>query len=232
MGCYFGEKRKAKSEWRTAKVRYDGGVDDVTAFILAGGRSTRMGTDKALLSVGQQTLLERALHTAAAVARTVLIVGPHDRYAPYGDVVEDIFPDCGPLGGIHAALCMTQTDLNLMLSVDTPLMTSDFLIWLLEQARASRELIVVPEALGGLQPLAAVYHRPLRAVAEHALKSGDYKIDHLFPLVPTRYISDAEIRAAGFSPTVFRNVNTFGEYEDLVQQAEPLGARKTESNGE
>jgi molybdopterin-guanine dinucleotide biosynthesis protein A len=191
-----------------------------------------MGTDKALLSVGQQTLLERALHTAAAVARTVLIVGPHDRYAPYGDVVEDIFPDCGPLGGIHAALCMTQTDLNLMLSVDTPLMSSDFLVWLLEQARASHELILVPEALGGLQPLAAVYHRPLRAVAEQALKRGDYKIDHLFPLAPTRYISESEIRAAGFSPTVFRNVNTFGEYEGLVQQADALGARGKESNGE
>lgn len=190
-----------------------------------------MGTDKALLSVGQQTLLERALRTAAAVARTVLIVGPHERYAPFGDMVEDVFPDCGPLGGIHAALCMTQTDLNLMLSVDTPLMSSDFLVWLLEQARASSELIVVPEAQGGLQPLAAVYHRRLRAVAEQALKSGDYKIDHLFPLAPTRYISEAEIRAAGFSPMVFRNVNTLEEYENLLREAEALGVRGTESNG-
>jgi molybdopterin-guanine dinucleotide biosynthesis protein A len=215
----------AKSEWRTAEVRYDVGVDDVTAFILAGGHSSRMGSDKALLTVGNQTLLERALHTAAAVANTVFIAGQRDRYAQYGDVVEDVFPDCGPLGGIHAALCITRTELNLMLAVDTPSVGPDFLSWLLEQARASSELVVVPEALGGLQPLAAVYHRSLRAVAEQALRRGDYKIGHLFSLAPTRYISEAEIHAAGFSPMLFRNVNTFGEYEDLVQKEDALRVR-------
>jgi molybdopterin-guanine dinucleotide biosynthesis protein A len=200
-------------------------VDDVTAFILAGGQSSRMGSDKALLTVGNQTLLERALHTAAAVANTVFIAGPRDRYAQYGDVVEDVFPDCGPLGGIHAALCITQTELNLMLAVDTPSIGPDFLAWLLQQARASGELAVVPEALGGLQPLTAIYHRPLRVMAEQALKSGDYKIGHLFSLVPTRHISEAEIRAAGFSPMLFRNVNTVEEYEDLVQQEDVLRVR-------
>jgi molybdopterin-guanine dinucleotide biosynthesis protein A len=208
-----------------SEVRYDVGVDDVTAFILAGGRSSRMGTDKALLPLGQQTMLERALHTAARVANSVFIVGPRDRYARYGDVVEDIFPDCGPLAGIHAALCITKTELNLMLSVDTPSIGPDFLAWLLEQARASSELIMVPEALGGLQPLAAVYHRSVRDVAEQALKRGDYKIGQLFSLAPTRSISEAEIRAAGFSPILFRNVNTFEEYEDLVQKEDALRVR-------
>ena len=90
-----------------------------------------MGTDKALLSLGKQTLLERALDAAAIVANTVFIVGPRERYSRYGNVVEDVFPDCGPLGGIHAALCITQTELNLMLSVDTHMMGPDFLAWLL-----------------------------------------------------------------------------------------------------
>jgi molybdenum cofactor guanylyltransferase len=204
---------------------YDVGVDDVTAFILAGGRSSRMGSDKALLTVGKQTLLERALRIAAAVADTVLIAGPRARYGQYGQVVEDIFPDCGPLGGIHAALCITKTELNLMLSVDTPSIGADFLTWLLQQARASRELAVVPEALGGLQPLAAVYHRSLRAMAAEALKRGDYKIDHLFSLAPTRYLSEAEICAAGFSPMLFRNVNTLEEYGDLVRKENTLRVR-------
>jgi molybdopterin-guanine dinucleotide biosynthesis protein A len=198
---------------------------DVTAFVLAGGRSTRMGSDKALLTVGKQTLLERALQTAAAVANQVFIAGSRDRYAQYGDVVEDIFPDCGPLGGIHAALCITKTDLNLMLSVDTPSISSDFLCWLMQQARASSELMVVPDALGGLQPLAAIYRRRLRAVAEEALKRGDYKIGHLFALATTRYISENEICAAGFSPMLFRNVNTVEEYEDLVTKEDALRVR-------
>src|SRR5208337_4919058 len=115
----------------------------MTTFILAGGRSSRMGFDKAFLSFRNQTLLARAMETAAAVAGKVVIVGPRDRYALYGDVVEDIYSGCGPLGGIHAALSATGTDFNLILSVDMPLMNTEFLGWLLDQAQNATELIVV-----------------------------------------------------------------------------------------
>jgi ABC-type transporter Mla maintaining outer membrane lipid asymmetry ATPase subunit MlaF/molybdopterin-guanine dinucleotide biosynthesis protein A len=175
-----------------------------------------MGSDKALLSFGGETLLARALKIAA-VADKVVIAGPRERYANFGEVVEDVYPDCGPLGGIHAALGATQTDLNLMLSVDMPLMSVKFVSWLLRQARSATEQVVVPDALGGLQPLCAVYRRAVRPAVEDALKRGDYKIGHVFQSVATRYLSEAEIRAAGFSPELFRNVNTTEEYKTLVQ---------------
>lgn len=176
----------------------------------------RMGSDKALLSFGGQTLLERALQTAAAVAERIVIVGPKERYAAFGDIIEDVYAGCGPLAGIHAALGATNTDLNLMLSVDMPLMTSNFLAWLLQKAEAAEELIVVPDALGGLQPLCAVYRRQVHRIAEQALQNGDYKIGKLFPLVPTRYLSGQEITASGFSITIFSNVNTREEFEELM----------------
>ncbi len=201
-------------------------MESVTAFILVGGRSSRMGADKALLGFRDQTLLSSALLTAAAASDKVVLVGPRERYATYGDVVEDVYRDCGPLGGIHAALCATETDLNLVLSVDMPLMIAEFLRWLLEQARNASELIVVPDALGGPQPLCAIYHRRLHALAAQALKDGDYKIGHLFPRVPTRYVSEAEIREAGFSPRIFRNVNTVEEYEALVREEEDAAVGK------
>jgi molybdopterin-guanine dinucleotide biosynthesis protein A len=174
-----------------------------------------MGSDKALLSFGGQTLLERALQTAAAVAERIAIVGPRERYARFGEVIEDAYADCGPLAGIHAALGATTTDLNLMLSVDMPLMTASFLGWLLQTAKAAEELIVVPDALGGLQPLCAVYRRQVRGIAEQALQNGDYKIGKLFALMPTRYLSEQEIVANGFSTTIFSNVNTRDEFEAL-----------------
>jgi molybdenum cofactor guanylyltransferase len=177
-----------------------------------------MGADKALLPFRDQTLLARALATAGAVAGKVVIVGPRERYAAYGEVVEDVYAGCGPLAGIHAALCATVTDLNLVLSVDMPLMSSDFLRWLVNQAGNTIDLIVVPDALGGQQPLCAVYRRAVGAVAEQALKDGDYKVGHLFSRVPTGCISEAEIRSAGFSPQIFRNVNTTAEYEALVKE--------------
>lgn len=187
-------------------------------FVLAGGRSSRMGSDKALLEFGGVTLLERALQTGHAMAEKVYIVGPRARYGRFGDVIEDVFPECGPLGGIHAALSATETELNLMLSVDMPLMTPEFLEWLVRHAQAARELVVVPDAHGGLQPLCATYRRQARAAAEEALKRGDYKISHLFAAVPTHQITLPAIVAAGFSPEIFRNVNTAAEYEELVRQ--------------
>jgi molybdopterin-guanine dinucleotide biosynthesis protein A len=167
-----------------------------------------MGSDKALLWVGDRTLLERALATAASVATRVCIVGPKERYAAYGEIIEDIHSGCGPLGGIHAALAATKTELNLMLSVDMPLMTSEFLQWLLEQANAASELIVVPEAAGGTQPLCAVYRRGGCDAAEQALQKGEYKVGRLFSQVPTRIIPEQEIVANRFSPEIFQNVNT------------------------
>ncbi len=84
-----------------------------------------MGSDKALLSYGGQNLLQHALQITAAIGKKTFIVGPRDRYAAFGEVVEDVHPGCGPLGGIHAALRATETDLNLILSVDMPLMEDE-----------------------------------------------------------------------------------------------------------
>ncbi len=184
-----------------------------------------MGFDKALLSFRNQTLLERALQNATAVAPRVVIAGPRERYASHGEVVEDVYPDCGPLSGIHAALSVSGTDLNLVLAVDMPLMTSEFLSWLIMQAGGASELIVVPDALGGLQPLCAVYRRDLCAVVERSLQDGDYKIGHLFTRAATRYISEVEICRAGFSPEIFRNVNTAEEYEALMHDENTTSAR-------
>ena len=204
-------------------------MEKVTAFVLTGGHSSRMGADKALLPFRDQTLLARALQIAAAVAGKVVIVGPRARYSAYGDVVEDVYTGCGPLAGIHAALAATQTELNLVLSVDMPLMSPEFLRWLLEQARNMSDLIVVPDALGGQQPLCAVYRRSVQELAEQALKDGDYKIGHLFSKVSACYISEAEMRAAGFSPDIFRNVNTAEEYQTLVRENGAALAKGKES---
>ena len=79
-----------------------------------------MGRDKAFLELGGQTLLARALSLAGTVTEQVSIVGASEIFLGYGGVVEDLFPGRGPLGGIHAALISSATELNLMLAVDLP----------------------------------------------------------------------------------------------------------------
>lgn len=72
---------------------------DVAAFILAGGKSTRMGTDKAFVVLEGRTLLARTLDLARAVTADVRIVGAAEKFAAFAPVVEDVFSGCGPLGG-------------------------------------------------------------------------------------------------------------------------------------
>src|ERR1043166_3117140 len=95
-------------------------VGDLTAFILAGGHSRRMGRDKAFLQLGGRTMLDRAIELANTVAPIGRIVAPQEKFLTIARTIEDVFLDCGPLGGIHAALTCTTTELNLVLAVDSP----------------------------------------------------------------------------------------------------------------
>jgi molybdenum cofactor guanylyltransferase len=181
---------------------------DLSAFILAGGGSTRMGTDKAFVMLAGETLLARALRLCRAVSSQVLIVGDRRKFGPFASVVEDVFPGCGPLGGIHAALRASQTDLNLVLAVDVPFVSPALLQLLVARARDSSAIVTVPRTLHGWQPLCAIYRRAFADAAEQALDSARYKIDALFDEASTMVIAEDELQSAGFSPQAFRNLNT------------------------
>ena len=197
-------------------------MKDVSVFVLAGGRSSRMGSDKALLPIGGMNLLQIAVVKAKEVSPRTVIVGSRERYAQYGEVIDDIIPGCGPLSGIHAALSTTRSALNLILSVDMPLISPDFLRWLTQTAASGDELAIVPEAHGRTQPLCSVFRRAAGAQAENALRTGEYKVDRLFSILPTRLVAEIDWRAAGFLPGISRNVNTPEEYEAVVTEMEVL----------
>jgi molybdopterin-guanine dinucleotide biosynthesis protein A len=191
----------------------DGTELEVTAFVLAGGKSSRMGSDKAFLQFGDETFLARALNVAGAVAGEVRIVGDANKFAGFGRVVEDVYRERGPLGGIHGALWSSTTDLNLMLAVDLPFVQPKFLEYLLLRARESDAMVTVPRSGGGLQPLCAIYRREFAEVADQSLLEGRNKIDPLFARVETCVIEEDELVRAGFSMEIFRNLNTPQEFE-------------------
>jgi len=193
---------------------------DVTISILAGGKSTRMGADKAFVEFQGRTLLARSLELARSVSADVRIVGSRDKFALFAPVVEDEFRDCGPLGGIHAALRASQADINLILAVDMPFLSRAFLEYLIEQARGAPDaIVVVPRCDGGSQPLCAIYRREFAAAAENALRAGQNKIDLLFEMVHTRVIAQSELESAGFTSNMFRNLNTPEELEAQKRRA-------------
>jgi molybdopterin-guanine dinucleotide biosynthesis protein A len=178
------------------------------AYLLAGGKSTRMGQNKAFLNFLGQTLLTRALHTLSEACGQVTIIGDPATFAPHATTIPDIIPNCGPLAGIHTALTNSQSDLNLMLAVDMPFVTADLLKFLLDKASDSTSIVTVPRTRRGLQPLCAVYRRAFAPIAEQAIRAGNYKIDSAFANLGLQIINEKGLATANFSEENFFNVNT------------------------
>jgi len=206
----------------------------ISAFVLAGGESSRMGRDKALLVLPTgETLLDRALRLAKTVSDTVKLVAPNARYSERVDVpvVEDIYPACGPLAGIHAALSASATELNLVLGVDCPLVTPELLRFLVRVAAGTDKLATVPRVAGHLHNVCAVYRREFAKIAEGILadsaaagntgKRRGTRIDCLFTETPSRIVEEDELRDAGFGAELFANVNTPAEFAALTLRWQP-----------
>ena len=178
-----------------------------------------MGADKAFVMLDGRTLLARALELARSVTRDVRMVGDPAKLAAFGPVVEDVFPGCGPLGGIHAALRASSAELNLMLAVDLPFVSPALLEYLVERARSSASAgVVVPHAGGRWQPLCAVYRREFADAAEAALRAGRFKIDALFDGAGAQVVGEEELLRAGFSAAMFSNLNTPEDLAEAVRK--------------
>ena len=193
---------------------YHRGVDSVSGFVLAGGKSSRMGQDKASMQFGGRTLLTHALQLVMSAAGSAQIVGSAAKLAAFGPVIEDMYPGQGPLAGIHAALAGTRAELNLIVAVDMPFLEPELLSYLVAQARRTTALVVVPAAGGGLQPLCAVYRQALAGIAERSLRAGENKIDKLFSQVETRVIELEDLERNGFTEGMFRNLNTAQDWQE------------------
>jgi len=166
-------------------------------FVLAGGRSTRMGQDKALLPCKGGTLVEKVAAAVRGAAGNVVLVGNPSQYSYLGyPVIEDIFPGRGPLSGIHAALSFSSAEWNLVLACDMPEVTSEFLGIILRRAAAGDADAVLPTGPSGRpEPLCAAYHlRSLETIGS-ALRSGVSKVTDglcglnldIWPVADSRY---------------------------------------------
>jgi molybdopterin-guanine dinucleotide biosynthesis protein A len=197
---------------RSTPRLYDRKMKSVAAFILAGGRSSRMGEDKAFLELAGKPLIVRAVEVARGAVRDVKIVGDLRKFAAFGPVIEDVYRDRGPLGGIHAALTNSAAEWNLILAVDLPFVSVQFLKYLLARAESSDATVTVPSVGKYFQPLCAVYRKTFVSVVERSLSEGKNKIDQLFPEVTVCAISEEDIVASGCDTSIFRNLNSPEEW--------------------
>jgi molybdopterin-guanine dinucleotide biosynthesis protein A len=175
-------------------------------FVLTGGRSSRMGRDKALLPLGGSTLLEQVAARVRAAAGSVTLIGSPERYGGLGlPVAADLIGDCGPIGGVYTALKMSSAPRNLVVACDMPAVTTGFLAGLLEAARDADAECLAPETGSGLHPLCAVYHRRALAALRYAIDHKSFKMHDLLRSIRT-------VAWPAADPSLLENVNTLVEW--------------------
>lgn len=146
--------------------------DDITAIILSGGKSSRMGTNKSFLKIGNKTVIERMHDLLQSMFNNViLITNEPDDYKFLGvPIYEDIFRHRGPLAGIHSGLKHSKTNINFIISCDLPLMTKEMINYLMEYK--TNKLITVAKADGFIQQLAGKYSEKCLSPSEKILKEA------------------------------------------------------------
>ena len=177
-----------------------------SAVLLAGGKSSRMGRDKAFLEIAGEPLWQRQVATLRRLSpEQLMISGPRHQEWSENEIVEDALAEAGPLAGVAAALRNCVTPWLVVLAVDLPEMTTDFLRLLLALCQDQKG--VAPRTSEHFEPLAAVYPAACAGLAETALREGDFSMQSFVrharaqELLLERFLSDAET-------VLFANLNT------------------------
>jgi len=185
-------------------------------FVLAGGRSSRMGRDKALLTLGGEPLVQRAVGKLSEVCAEVAIAGGTEELMRFDRVIPDRFPGYGPLGGIVSALEQSPAEWNLFLSVDAPFVPVSCLKTLLLMAAGFSGVAVIARADDRMQPLCAVYSRKALTILEQELAAGRWKVLSAIEAAGDVKVMDFE------DARWFANLNTPEEFAEAERQVDGL----------
>ncbi len=182
-------------------------ISDVTGVILAGGESSRFGSNKALAQLNGSMLIEKAASTLEHVfSKRLLVTNAKGMYEFLGwPEIEDVFAGAGPLAGIHAALKQVQTEKAFITACDMPFLDSGFIRYLCE-IKGEWD-IVLPWTESGPEPLFAVYSRGIVPLVEEKLVKKELKIRLLVNELRVRRVETDEIFSVARGGNIFHNVN-------------------------
>jgi molybdopterin-guanine dinucleotide biosynthesis protein A len=185
---------------------------DFVAAVLAGGKGKRLGMNKALLELDGKTILDRILEVLLEIFPSVLLVVQDDNTSlcpdcgPHVDVVADLIPEKGPLGGIYTALEHSTAPYVFVMACDMPYPDAELVRCLL--ALAPGKDAVVPRRGDYIEPLFSVYRRDVRDRIRGRLEAGRLKIHDFIRELDVRYIDEEEIAACDPAFRSFFNINT------------------------
>lgn len=194
---------------------------DIQGFVLAGGKSSRMGQDKARLEMEGKPLVLRATELLMPFVQGVILLGPPESYGDLGlPVIADQWPDQGPLAAVCTGLFHSRAEWNIFLACDLPLLSGNFLQLLVDRVTVSQVDVVAPYTADGWQPLCAAYHSRCRHTCLGALQMGRRSLMKLFEEVSVEAITAGDLAASGLGEGTFRNVNTPDDWARVVEESE------------
>ena len=193
----------------------------ITGVILAGGKSSRMGQNKALMPLGGQRLIDRVVGVMRQVcAELLLVTNAPEIYAELSlPMVGDVMPGKGSLGGIYSALYHAETPYCLTVACDMPFLRPDMLRYLIDQIGAAD--VVIPEVEGEMQPMHAVYGQACKAPIAQRLQADRLRIIGFLPDVQVRVVTADELRPFDPDLMAFQNLNTPEEFASAVRHLPP-----------
>ncbi len=198
----------------------------VAGFVLAGGESSRMLRDKALLEIDGVPMLLRTARLVQSVSASLAVIGASEAYHSLGlPLLADDWPGAGPLGGIATALRASTLPWNLVVACDLPNLTSAWLAYLIERALSSRADAVLPMNIRGAEPLCAMYHKRCEPRIRAALVRGTRKVTEGLAGLNVEAIERAEWKVFDSDGVLFKNMNSPADYEEakarLGKRAKP-----------
>ena len=192
-----------------------------TLAILAGGKSQRMGQDKAIMPFLGVALIHRILDRLGGLAAEVIVIAPESKeYLSLGiRIAPDLLPGRGPLGGLYTALFAASQQVVATVACDMPFVNAELLAHQRDILFSDKMDVVVPSSERGLEPLHTIYRRETcLPVVREALDAGEHRVISWFPKVKVRTLTPEETFPFDSRSLMFLNVNTPGE----LNQAEKL----------
>jgi molybdopterin-guanine dinucleotide biosynthesis protein A len=185
----------------------------VTGIIIAGGKSQRMGTDKGMLDLNGKSFIKHICDALIPiVGSNILIVSGNKEYDSIGLTrVEDIIDNKGPVGGLYTALSTSKTKINLVLSVDVPMVSSELLEWLIKNHDESYMVTQIKSDEKTI-PLIAVYDRSMRIVFGEHMAANQLKLKQVIEDVKHQTIEVPD----NWKDQV-QNINTPQDYQNLIK---------------
>ena len=201
------------------EIRKKSPMFTVSGIVLAGGQSSRLGTDKSFISVNGHPLIEQVVARLARLSDDVIIVAnSRERYDHLGvRLVGDIYPGKGSLGGIYSGLRAAANAYSLVVACDMPFLDLNLLRYMI--LLAGGHDVVIPRIGGLLEPLHAIYSKSCQEPIDRLLARGGLKIIDFFSEVRVRYVEEDEVDIFDPQHLSFFNVNTPSDLEEMKKLA-------------